>query len=88
MRVNRYSRKANIIGIPEQVEKKPLPECLLEADEKAQFDPIIKDGKYMPIRVLGKGTFGLVVEACHQKSGKLVAIKRIANFDDWEYSMV
>jgi len=35
MRVNRYSRKANIIGILEQAEKKPLPECLLEADEKA-----------------------------------------------------
>ena len=29
-----------------------------------------------------------MAEACHKKSGKLVAIKRIADFDDWEYSMV
>ena len=64
------------------------PKILLTQKEKILFAPIIKDGKYTPIRLLGKGTFGTVVEAYCNTTNKLVAIKRMSSFEKYEYTMV
>ena len=52
------------------------------------FEPIISDGQYHPVKVIGKGTFGTVVKAYCTKRKAMVAIKRISNFDKWEYLTV
>ena len=52
------------------------------------FEPIINDGKYLPIRVIGKGTFGTVVKAFCNTNKTTVAIKRISDFCAWEYPIV
>ena len=52
------------------------------------FDPIYKDGRYLPTYILGSGSFGTVAKAYCYKRKKTVAIKRIADFDIWEYKTV
>ena len=42
----------------------------------------------MPLRVVGKGTFGTVVKAYCNKTKKIVAVKLIKDFDAWEYLTV
>ena len=41
----------------------PRPKSSLTEEEKTLFAPIIEDGKYYPVRILGKGTFGTVTSA-------------------------
>lgn len=52
------------------------------------FEPVFLDGQYLPIRVIGSGTFGNVAKAYCQKRMKIVAIKRIALETFWEYTIV
>lgn len=40
------------------------------------------------MRIIGKGTFGTVAKAYCNRTRKIVAIKRISDFDAWEYLMV
>lgn len=39
------------------------------------------------MKLIGQGTYGTVVKGYCLKTKKFVAIKRIADFDDWEYCM-
>ena len=62
-----------------------IPDSMLDEAQKKMFEPLIKDGSYMPISEIGKGTYGSVVKAFCTKTNQFVAIKRISDFDKWEY---
>ena len=61
---------------------------MLTDPQKVMFEPLINDGRYLPLRVVGKGTFGTVVKAYCYKTKKIVAVKRISDFHAWEYLTV
>ena len=42
----------------------------------------------MPIEIIGQGAYGMVAKAVSKKTGRFVAIKRITDFDEWEYTLV
>ena len=39
----------------------------------------------MPLQLIGSGTFGQVVKAFCTKTKQFVAVKRISDFDKWDY---
>ena len=41
----------------------------------------------MPVEVIGQGSIGIVAKAVNEETGRFVAIKRIADFDEWEYTL-
>tara|TARA_B110000285_G_C14866387_1_gene487054 strand:+ start:89 stop:535 length:447 start_codon:yes stop_codon:yes gene_type:complete len=59
-------------------------------EQQALLEPVWRVAmiKYEIIRILGKGSYGLVVEAKDKQTKQKVAIKYIPNYDECEYSCV
>ena len=62
--------------------------CFLTRAEKALFEPILADGSYLPVSILGSGSYGTVAKAFCHLTQRHVAIKRMSGFTGSEYKLV